>query len=205
MHLSKNHSLLAWMLITCSVFFGSAITHDTPDDFTERAIALVVKDRQIEISVQIGINAKTMRDKLTEWKITEKFDDENELTNRFCSEIQTRLLKNFELCLDDEQLELSVTSVDPFAEHHKTAVMKLVAVVPEGIDQGQISFTDTSFMKLDGAVRFAIKGRGNAIVTQSNVAPIIIRAKRIELGGLSKEQRKAACQIQARIKIVGKR
>lgn len=182
---------------------GEVSAHDTPDDFVERAVAVVVKGRQIEVSVQIGINAKTMRDQLNLWKVTEEYPDDIELTQKFCAEIQTRLLEKFELRLGDEVVELTAASVEPYAEHHKTAVMKLHAEIPASVDQCQLSLTDSSFTELDGAVRYAIKGRGKTLVTQSNAAPIIIRATRVELGALDEEQRKAASQIIAQIQIVG--
>lgn len=181
---------------------GEIKPHDTPDDFIERSVAVVIRDRQIEVTVQIGINAKTMRDKLATWDVTEEFENEMELTNRFCEVIRDRLVKKFELQLDGERIEMQVTRVDPFAEHHKTAVMTLVAELPEGSTGGQLTLQDSSFMNLDGAVRYSIKGRGKTLVTKSNVAPIIIRAKRIELGALDAEQRLELCQIKARVKTI---
>ena len=202
---SVQTSLTLFLLLLVSTVSASEWSrHDTPDDFVERAVAVLIRDRQIEISVQIGINAKTMRDKLATWDISEEYENETDLTNRFCEEIRHRLLEKFELRLDGEPLELEVTNVDPFAEHHKTAVMKLVAQIPEEVTGGQITFQDSSFMKLDGAVRYAIKGRGTTLVTKSNVAPIIIRADRVELGPLDAEQRLAACLIDAKLKIISR-
>lgn len=200
----QSNLTIILLLLVSPISAREGWRHDTPDDFVERAVAILIRDRQIEITVQIGINAKTMRDKMATWGINEEYENENDLTNRFCDEIRQRLLEKFELRLDDQPIDLEVTSVDPFAEHHKTAVMRLNAQIPEGVTGGQLTFQDTSFMKLDGAVRYAIKGRGITLVTKSNVAPIIIRAERVELGTMDAEQRQAACLIDAKLKIISR-
>lgn len=194
--------LILVLFLTNVVSISEAKPHDTPDDFIERAVAVVIRDRQIEVSIQIGINAKTMRDKLATWEVREEFENETELTHRFCEEVRNHLAKKFELQLDGERIDMEVASVDPFAEHHKTAVMKLVAELPDGSTGGQLTLQDASFMKLDGAVRYSIKGRGKTLVTKSNAAPIIIRAKRIELGALDADQRSEVCQIKAKVKTI---
>jgi hypothetical protein len=182
----------------------TATLHDTPDGFVERAIAIVIRDRTIELSVQIGINEKTMRDQFSEWEVRGDFETEADVTKQYCQEIQTRILPKLCLQLNKVDLELNVASVEPFAEHHKTAVMKLVATVPDEVDSGTLTFADTSFAGMDGAVRYAIKGRGKTLVTQSDAAPIIIRADRVELSPLSEEERAGVCHLTAKFKMVSR-
>lgn len=178
--------------------------HDTPDGFIERSVAVIVRERTIEVSIQIGINAKTMRDQLADWNIDETFETENALTRRYCELIPDHLLSQYKFSLDQQAIEMKVVSVDPFAEHHKTAVVRLTAQIPNDVESVSFQMLDHSFEQFDGAIRYAIKGRGKTLLTQSNVAPIIIRATRTELGSLSEVQRREICQIQARIRVLSK-
>lgn len=58
---------------------------------------------------------------------------------------------------------------------------------------------DTNFLDFDGASRSAIKVTGNAMLHQSNAAPILIRAERELLEMLTPKERQDAMTIRAKI------
>lgn len=183
--------------------FGVGTTaHDTPDGFVERAVAVVIQGRTVSVSIQIGINAKTMRDVLAECDISEEFQSDEELTRCFCEILKNQLVDDWSLEVEGERLKPMDLNVEPYAEHHKTAVLKFQAKIPESVEDASFRLIDHSFLNLDGAVRYALKSKGNSLLTNTDVAPIIIRAKRIELSSMSEAQRKEACQINARFVIV---
>ena len=72
----------------------------------------------------------------------------------------------------------------------------------EGVDLREID--DAAFTTLDGAVRYACKARHGALVTQSNCAPIILRADRIEFSKLIGKSRKDVCSINPKVRIIDK-
>jgi len=63
----------------------------------------------------------------------------------------------------------------------------------------QLDIADTNFLRQTGAVRYAIKAVGSTMLVKSNAAPIIIRAKRVELVGLSRKETVSATSISAKI------
>ena len=179
------------------------LKHDTPDGFVERSVAVVLRGREIVITYQIGINPKTTRDQLRHWQIEETFDSEEVLNEKFCELLQTKILAAVEIEVDGVPLETAVSNIEPFAAHHKSALVTLTAQIPSDKTEVDFALKDTAFANLEGATRFAIKARSAAIVLQSNVAPIIQRAERIELSSLTAEEKEQS-QIRARLKFLDK-
>ena len=200
--LSWNY-VAAGFRIDCGTNSGIGETrlHDTPDGFVERAVGIIVRGRNVEVTYQIGINPKTMRDVLGEWNCHEEFENDEELTHKFCDLLQGHILEGITVRCGEEKLKMAVKSVEPFARHHKTAVVILTAELPAS-ESIKFDLSDSNFANLDGAVRYAIKANSNTIVTSSNVAPIVLRAERKELTGLPDTERMAACRVEAALKIL---
>ena len=64
----------------------------------------------------------------------------------------------------------------------------------------QLNIVDRNFAKQSGAVRYAIKTRGKAMLLQSNVAPIIIRADRVDVEPVKNSETITQPCVEARLK-----
>ena len=62
-----------------------------------------------------------------------------------------------------------------------------------------LSVVDSNFAQFGGGARYALKVGGNLVLAKSNVAPILVRADRIEFADLSQAAREQAGKIKAQI------
>jgi len=88
--------------------------------------------------------------------------------------------------------------VEESAKHHFEFVAEFKYQLPVAKNV-QLLIEDHTFQKLDGAVRYSLKAMGSTMILRSNVAPIIIRAKRHQLGVLGSELRAKTCKIAATV------
>ena len=181
------------------------VPHDTPDGQVERAVAVVIIGRTIELTYQIGINPTTTKEQLVAWQvdgIQEAGDDDTELAQLFCDELKTRLANGLSITVDGNQLNALTSEVAPFAMHHKSAVVTIVTELPDSAEEMELVITDNNWPTLPGGARYAIKARKNALLTGSNASPIIIRSPRIELGELEHQKRAEACTLRATVRVL---
>lgn len=64
---------------------------------------------------------------------------------------------------------------------------------------GNLKIQDRMFPQFDGAVRYAIKTRGNSMLARSNVAPILVRADRVELKQVAKQAGERGMKVEQAI------
>ena len=134
------------------------------------------------------------------------------------------------LACNGQQVALSKVSIEPAARHPFSVVVKFQFSVEakQAIDeqakadnkkaagatskpdssQGSVvdfQVTDGLFSGHHGATRYALRSRGSTMVLQSNVAPALVRADRVEvvLGAGANEDEKPP-EIQAKL-LVGRR
>lgn len=86
--------------------------------------------------------------------------------------------------------------VDAGRKAMRSSVIQKTALNPEIVE---LAIFDGVFSGKDGAVRYALKTKGSAMIARSNVAAILVRADRIELGQLDKVARKQATTLSAKI------
>ena len=181
------------------------VPHDTPDGQVERAVAVVIIGRTIEVTYQVGISPTTTKDQLVAWQadgLQKAGDDDAELAQLFCDELETRLANGLSISVDGNQLNALVSEVAPFAMHHKSAVVTIVSELPDSAEEMELVITDNNWSTLPGGARYAIKARKNALLTGSNAAPIIIRSTRVNLGELEHQERAEACTLRATVKVL---
>ena len=181
------------------------VPHDTLDGQVERAVAVVITGRTVEVTYQIGINPTTTKEQLVAWQvdgIQEADHDDTELAQLFCNELKTRLAGGLSITADGIQLNALASEAAPFAMHHKSAVVTIVTELPDSAEEMDLVITDNNWSTLPGGARYAIKARKNALLTGSNAAPIIIRSTRIELGELEEMERAEACTLRATVKVL---
>ncbi len=106
---------------------------------------------------------------------------------------------------DDKPVKIESVTLDPAPRHPFDVKVKFQFKIPKSDKESiELKLEDSNFTKQTGAVRYALKARGIAMLLQSNVAPIIVRAERIELAELTEEQRKTQTSILARIALMKK-
>ena len=132
---------------------------------------------------------------------------------------------HLKLSSDGQTVELSKVSVEPAARHPYSVVVKfqfslhkkseneasLVAgkpsVVPKPDSSGQavdFQVTDGVFAEHAGATRYALRARGATMLLQSSVAPVLVRAERVEVDPKATVTKTSSPTVKAKL-IVGSR
>ncbi len=200
-----------------TVFAIPTTAHEFDDGFVERSVYVVIRDRTVNVEYCVGCNAKTMEDAIAKWaekgepdgsspkQIEEKQKSTAEdpplmppLEQQFQTDLLAQVAKNLVIKVANRPLQLKPVSVESSPRHHVNAVATLELALPEA-DSLTLAFQDMMFSENAGGVRYAAKSLGNAVMSRSNVATIIIRADRHELNELTPEQRlektKIDCQL----------
>ena len=96
---------------------------------------------------------------------------------------------------------VTALAAGPSPRHPFTIVVTFEFQLPKS-ESSELSIVDANFAKQTGAVRYALKATGNAALIQSNVAPILVRAERIELSDATNRERKRQTTISARVAVL---
>ncbi len=117
--------------------------------------------------------------------------------------------------LDQASVALENVEIEPAPRHPFSIIVKFEfdlssdqqsQAQENGRKQGiSLEVVDQLFPEQDGAIRYALKTRGRAMLLRSNVAPILVRAQRHELSGWESEKRNKMSRIDARLAISPKR
>lgn len=94
--------------------------------------------------------------------------------------------------------ELILVSATASPRHHVTLQITWTIKL-RAMQKMRIEMVDSNFPDQPGGVRYAFKTAGSAMLVQSNVEPILIRADRMTLATLSETQRLHACRIVATV------
>ncbi len=133
----------------------------------------------------------------------EDFKNDAELLQLLQDRAVAEIAKNLAISYQGKPLNLERPTEVPPARYHMSVTLQYKLKLPEpgpGEKQPQaLSIVDRNFDRFDGAVRYSLKAGGNCLLTNSNVAPILVRSERIELAGLNEENREQAKTIQAKI------
>lgn len=120
------------------------------------------------------------------------------------------ILDHLKVSCNQQPVKLEKVTVEPAARHPFSFTIRfeipLSVDAPDKATSGahqvvQLSLDDRLFSEKTGAVRYALKGTGRAMILQSNVAPILVRAERTELETLSDTERDVATRIEARLAV----
>ena len=197
------HGLLGFMYFSLAV---PTSAHEIPDNFVERTVAVVVRDNVAELTYSAGLNFKTMRSLLQQWGLpshqyAENVGDE-ELSKHFRQAAFNRLSTGLQVTRDGQLLKLKKLTCEPSSRHHFSLIARYQMDLGEPAQPISLELTDKNFPSQQGAIRCALKATGTAMVLQSNVAPIIVRAKRHELKYQTPKERTAVSQIKAKLGFV---
>ena len=196
-----------WMRgLVCLPLVFNTSAHEIPDNFVERTVAVVVRDNVAFLTYSAGLNIKTMRSLMQQWGLppeqyAKKIGDD-ELSKRFRQAAFARLSGRLQVTRDGQPLELKKLTCEPSARHHFSMIARYQIDLGEAAQPILLELADNNFPSLQGAIRCSLKATGTAMVLQSNVAPIIVRAKRHELKDKSLKERAAASHIKAKLGFV---
>ncbi len=199
-----------------------SLAHEYPDGFIERGIEIQVRDQIMHIEYSIGLSPATMQSIILEWQkessnvaINSNLKIENdlpprprkkefteaeiqELESQFSKLIQVELVRRLKVELEGKRVPASAISVEVAPRHHVNSVIQLQVNLPD-VEQLKLLVDDPTFDHYDGVIRTALKAKGRAMIMNSNVAPILVRAKRLELSGLSPKSRTEVSQISVKL------
>ncbi len=128
----------------------------------------------------------------------ETFENDAELVTKFRKLVAEKLARGLHVNCEGQLLAIREIKQELPAAYHMSVTVQFEFTLPtDKVTDLQIS--DDNFTRFDGCARYALKAVGNAVLTRSNVAPILVRAKRIEFADLSEEARRESCFINAQI------
>ena len=179
--------------------------HDLDDGFVERAVQARIRDGKLTIEYAIGLTEPTMEQLLDSEASAATPESDSPLERsqtsvreRFKQHLEGLLQKQLHVKFNESTCSMELQAITDYPKHHYDFVATMSCKLsPE--QTVKLRIQDACFSDLDGGARYALKSRGKTIISRTNVAPIIIRAKRHELSGLKPDERHKACQISATV------
>ena len=128
----------------------------------------------------------------------EEFKNDATLVAEFRKLLTEHLAKDLLVTCHDQPVTIREINPDTPPRHHMSATVQFEFTLPakKVVD---LSVVDSNFSQCDGGARYALKVGGNLVLANSNVAPILVRADRVEFAELSETAREQACKIKAQI------
>ena len=175
-----------------------AFAHELEDNFVEKAVEVVIRDNKATLKYYVGVSDSTAKSYIEKWTGTKLSDDQTiNVEVDFAEQLAKRLVESVELKINGTQRKLRPADVSNPAKHHFTCVAKLEFELDNGANEIQI--VDKEFQEIQSAARYSLKALGSTMLVNSNVAPIIIRAKRHELNADGANRRSELCTINATV------
>ena len=128
----------------------------------------------------------------------ETFENDAELVAAFRKLVAEKISKGLHVTCKGKPITIREINRDLPAAYHMSVTVQFEFTLPAD-KATDLSIADDNFLRFDGGARYALKAAGNAVLTRSNVAPILVRAKRIEFADLPQDTRREACLINAQI------
>lgn len=163
----------------------------------------------------------------TEADVAQPLAFQTELMQLLRDRLAESVCEKIRLSIDGEELEFTESSVANSARHHVAMEIVLVAELASPATT-ELVLVDRNFLELDeeegeqpaktqseaatellvksdkklryfGNIRLACRVKGNAVQLNSNVAPVLARAKPIDVGSLTLDERTEAATIRTKI------
>lgn len=110
----------------------------------------------------------------------------------------SRLTQELKVQIDGQVVAIKSVEPGPPPRHPFYLSIKFEFTVPDS-GSFDLEIRDHVFGLESGAVRYSLKTQGKPMILQSNVAPAIVRSKRVDLRELSAEKRESKTTISAKI------
>ncbi len=161
--------------------------HELEDGFLERALEVVIRDERLQVRFYAGLTETTMVQWLEAWEENPSVG-ESSVRDQFKHELSKRLQRLLELTVNGERAELKFVGIEDCPRHQFDFLVHLENTLPA--DQTlEIKLTDRGLDHWKSAARYSLKGLGTTMISKSNVAPIIIRSRRIEFDPMPEKTR----------------
>ena len=184
----------------CLVFHAVDLVpaHELEDEFVEKAVEVVIRDNKATLKYYVGVSEVTAKAYVEKWS-EKKLADNSEVDCEieFGRQLVARLPNQIELKINGTLRKLRPVDVSNPAKHHFTCVAQLEFELDPG--PNEINIVDKEFREIQSAARYSLKALGSTMLVKSNVAPIIIRAKRHELKADGANRRAELCTINATV------
>ena len=179
---------------------GTVTAHELADGFVERAMEVIVRDQTVTIRYYIGVNDNTHLELAKKWMPANQMSFETGETDeqQFKSILLREIKKGISVSLQGKKIELADGKAVQSPKHHFSYLVEFNFDIPSG-NSNELEIEDKNFQEMDSAARYSLKALGSTILVKSNVAPIIVRAKRHELQSVENGKRSEICKIRATV------
>jgi len=127
--------------------------------------------------------------------------NEIELIRAFAKVANPQLKMGLRVIVNKQPVTLKLVSSEPSARHHATLETIWKFELPSD-PVVLLSVRDTNFLRQPGGIKYSLKTSGSSMTLQSNVAPIIIRSRRLGLDSISVQQRLLGPGITAKVRVL---
>jgi hypothetical protein len=179
--------------------------HELKDGEVIRSLELILRDHVLYARYAIGMNDDTLAKSYAAITDKQASAEVATLTDKFAEIIGAEVAANTQIFLGDEQIKVTENTVRRTPVHHERFVVEFKIPLKKVAQATDFKIVDKNFSGTDGQIRYALRPRGTAIVTKSNVAPVLARAKPITISNLTDDKRPSAQIITARIKFLPKK
>ncbi|MEM9410545.1 MAG: hypothetical protein AAGA30_05495 [Planctomycetota bacterium] len=197
MYLPRN--FIGLIFVCCLIQTKIAVAHELRDGFVEKVFEAKIQDHKGCIKMHIGLTEPTMRSLVRRDTESEMSSVEEKIIREvFQLELFSIAQQGVSVEFGEQKLNILTRRVSPDLKHHFSFTVDLEFDLPPD-SQGDLKIIDETFKKVDLAVRYSLKSSGSSMLIRSNVAPIIVRAMRIDLSNQDNDVREKTCQIIATV------
>ena len=157
------------------------IVHELDDGVVLRAIQVTLRDRAAAVRYTIGLNDQTLADQFEVFTSEKPPGELATLLDQFRQHIGEQVAANLSFEAAGNRLKAIEVTAEQGAQHHQRFVVDLQFEIPESSEALDLQLSDNTFGQTAGSIKLALRVRGSAILLNSNVAPVIVRAKPVEL------------------------
>ena len=123
----------------------------------------------------------------------------------------SQITRQIRITCNGQPLQIKNVSADAAPRHPFNLVVQFEFQIPadaipdktapddDSVKSAQLKIEDQNFRQQTGAIRYALKTLGSTMLLKSDAAPILVRAQRHELAGLSKKETAIQTSISAEI------
>ena len=114
-----------------------------------------------------------------------------------------QIARQITVSCNGKPLQIKNVSAAAAPRHPFNLVVQFEFEIPS-LESAKLKIEDQNFRQHSGAIRYALKVLGSTILVKSDVAPLIVRAQRHELAGLSKKEAAIRTSIAAEVLLPSK-
>ncbi len=198
-----NQSIYLLIGLLLLVPVSKTVPHEPKDGEIVRSIQIIVRDDIAHVRVAVGANDKTLSELLDVTGQKAKSNSVDDQVVALHKSLPPYVIKHISLSLDDKLLTSGNIKIQQTAAHHERFVIEAKYKIGRADRFSRLVIKDQLFDKYPGAIRYAIRPRGRAIITNANVAPVLARAKPFQNEDVTKSGKSKT--ITAKLKILPKR